>query len=125
MSTELADATYVSFATFRKSGKQVATPVWCAESGGDYFIFSAGEAGKIKRLRNSERAQMAICDVRGKVLGQWQEASAEVLAEPADVEQALGALRKKYGFGMWLADIGARLTGRFNKRAYIRVRLAA
>jgi len=46
-----------------------------------------------------------------------------VISEPQEVARALAALRRKYGFQMRVADIGARLTGRFNKRAYIRVRL--
>ena len=122
MMNELADARYVSFATFRKSGDLVATPVWCAEDSGDYFIFSAGDAGKVKRLRNSSRARMAVCDMRGKLLGEWHAAEAEVLSDPGDIERALRALRRKYGVQMWLADVGAKLTGRFDKRAYIRAR---
>lgn len=123
MSNQLADATYVSFATFRKTGAAVPTPVWCAEDGGDFYIFSAGNAGKVKRLRNSDRAQMAVCDVRGKVLGEWHSARATTISDPAEIEQALRALREKYGLQMWLADVGAKLTGRFHKRAYIRARL--
>jgi PPOX class probable F420-dependent enzyme len=82
MPNELADATYVSFATFRKTGAAVPTPVWCAEDGGDFYIFSAGNAGKVKRLRNSDRAQMAVCDVRGKVLGEWHSARATTISDP-------------------------------------------
>ena len=120
---EIRRARYVSLATFRKSGAQVATPVWCAAVDDDLYIFSESRAGKIKRLRNSNRARMAVCDVRGGSLGAWVEASAEILHDPVDIERALAALRDKYGVQMWLADTAARLTGRFHKRTYIRVRL--
>jgi PPOX class probable F420-dependent enzyme len=123
MCCALTKAKYVNLATFRKNAKRVATPVWCAENAGVFYVFSAGSAGKIKRLRNSDRAQLAVCDARGKLLGDWHDATAVVLCEPADIEQALSALRNKYGFGMWLADVGAKLTGRFNRRAYIGARL--
>ena len=123
MRSELSKAKYVSLATYRKSGKEVATPVWAAEDGGDFFIFSAGDAGKVKRLRNSTKAKLAPCDFAGKLLGAWHDADATVLADATDIAQALGALRRKYGAQMWLADVGAKLTGRFHKRAYIRVRL--
>jgi PPOX class probable F420-dependent enzyme len=116
-------ARYVSLATFKKSGEPVATPVWCAPDGGVLFVFSAADAGKVKRLRNNGRARLAVCDVRGKVLGDWQDADARLVDDPAEVTRALRALRRKYGWQMRLADALARLTGRFERRAYIRVLL--
>jgi PPOX class probable F420-dependent enzyme len=121
----LRRARYVSLATFRRSGAEVATPVWCAPDGGDLYVFSADDAGKVKRLRNSDRARLAVCDVRGKVLGPWFDATAEILDDPEAVQRALSALRRKYGWQMWLADVGARLTGRFDRRSYICIRLAS
>ncbi len=121
----LQSARYVSFTTFRKSGAPVATPVWCAHQNGEFYIFSAADAGKVKRLRHSSRAALAVCDMRGKVLGEAHAATAEILTHPADVRRALTVLRRKYGWQMWLADVGARLTGRFHRRAYIRARLVS
>lgn len=117
----LARATYVSLRTFRKSGKPVATPVWCAPSNGALFVFSAGEAGKVKRLRLSDEAELALCDIRGKLLGSWIPAQATLLTQQEDINQALAALRKKYGWQMRIADIGAKLTGKMAKRAYIKI----
>ena len=125
---EIGAAGYVSLATFRKSGDAVRTPVWIApadamEGRGSFHVFSAGDAGKVKRLRNSSRAEVAVCDVRGRVLGAWHEARARLVDDPAEIERALTAFRRKYGWQMWLADTGAKLTGRFGQRAYIRVEL--
>ena len=120
---ETRSARYVSLATFRRSGKAVATPVWAAYQEGIYYVFSAGDAGKVKRLRNSSRARLAKCDLRGNLLGDWHEARAALLRDSGQIEVALNALRAKYGLAMRLVDIGARLTGRFHKRAYISVRL--
>ena len=58
---KLADEKYVSLATFRRSGDKVATPVWVAPDGDDLFVFSEAKAGKVKRLRNSPRAELAAC----------------------------------------------------------------
>ena len=121
----IADAKYFSLATFRKDGRKVATPVWFATNGDVHYVFSAGDAGKVKRLRNSNRAEVAACDVRGKLLGEWQEASAALFDDPEEVATALALLRKKYGWQMRMADWGARLAGRYGKRGYIRVTLAA
>lgn len=120
----LQRARYVSLATFRKSGKMVATPVWCAHHDGNFYVFSAQDAGKVKRLRNSPRARLAVCGPRGGLLADWHDATAHFIDDPAEVYRALTLLREKYGLAMWLADAGAKLTGRFHRRAYIRARLA-
>lgn len=120
----LQAAPYVSLRTYRKSGAAVDTPVWCAPGDdGGLYIFSAGNAGKVKRLRNSGNAQLAVCDVRGKLLGEWVDAQAVVVTDQAAIDEALSTLRAKYGWQMWLADVGSRLTGKFNRRAYIRATL--
>ena len=119
----LATAPYISLATFRKSGAMVATPVWCAAHEKQLYLFSAGATGKVKRLRNSSRAQVAVCDYKGKLQDQWTDAAAYLLDDRREIAAALQALRQKYGWQMRLADMGAKLTGRFAKRVYIRVEL--
>lgn len=127
MTKEVQQAKYVSLATFRKTGVKVATPVWMApadptqpERG--YYVFSAGNAGKVKRLRNNNAVELAHCDVRGGLLGDWHPAVADLVTDDVSINQALDALHQKYGWQMWIADVGAKLTGKFSKRAYIRVR---
>ena len=114
---------YVSLATFRRSGAEVATPVWFAAADGRLYVFTGGESGKVKRLRNSPRARVAPSDSRGRVLGPWQEASARILTDPASVDKAHAALRSKYGWQMLVADVGSRLTGRIHKRAWIEIQI--
>ena len=36
---------YVSLATFRRNGREVRTPVWIAELGGRYYLFSESNSG--------------------------------------------------------------------------------
>jgi len=123
--TTFDDAQYCSIRSFRRDGRAVDTPVWFAPGDGRFYCFSAGEAGKVKRLRNSSRIEVAPCDVRGKVLGEWKAGTAVVLTNSADVAAAHAALRRKYGWVMWLFDVGSRLGGKFNKRAYIAFSVAA
>jgi len=118
---KLKKANYLSLATFRKSGAEVATPVWFAEEDDAFYIFSAGDAGKVKRLRNSPRSRVAACTVTGKVTGDWVDTEAVLLTSDADIDQALGALRRKYGWQMYLTDFLSGLSGKMRKRAYIRV----
>jgi uncharacterized protein len=116
---------YISLRTFRRSGSTVDTPVWCAPVGDNLVVFSAGQAGKVKRLRNSSQAQIAPCNARGKLLGDWTDARAELFTDTTGVAAALTALREKYGWQMLLADWAAKLTGKFSKRAYIRIHESA
>lgn len=113
---------YMSLATFRKSGKEVRTPVWFAWDDGTLWVFTAGGSGKVKRLRSSSRARIAACDLRGNVHGPWLDATAELVDDPATEERAYAALRRKYGWQMWLSDVGSRLTGRIRHRRVLAVR---
>jgi PPOX class probable F420-dependent enzyme len=121
MSLSFADARYLNLATFRKSGVAVETPVWFAELDGRYYVFSAGYAGKVKRLRNFSRSRIAPCDMRGKVLGPWREAESVLVVDPDEIKRAHQALRRKYGWQVVLTDFFSRLSGRIKTRAYIAI----
>ena len=112
---------YLSFASYRKTGVEVATPVWFAEEDNAFYVFSAQDAGKVKRLRNSSRSRIAACTATGKVTGNWVDTNAELLENDADIKQALGALRRKYGWQMLLTDFLSTLSGKMKRRAYIRI----
>jgi uncharacterized protein len=120
---ELDRHRYMSLATFRRNGAQVATPVWFAASDGRLYVISAGNAGKVKRIRNAARARVAPCDVRGTVRGPWQDATARVITEASVIEGARRALRAKYGWQVVLFDFVSRLTGRARRRAWLEIGL--
>ncbi|MDO8862645.1 PPOX class F420-dependent oxidoreductase [Haliea sp. E1-2-M8] len=112
---------YVSFATRKRSGEFVPTPVWFAPGDGGYYLFSAGDAGKVKRLRNFSEARLAPCTVTGRITGDRLAAQAFLLEQPEDIARALAALRRKYGWQMHLLDALSRAAGKLDRRAYIRV----
>ena len=117
-------ARYLNLCTFRRTGVGVETPVWFAEDGGVLYVFTAGDAGKVKRLRNSTRARVAACDARGGVRGDWLDAEARIVTDAATEACAYTALRAKYGWQMGLTDFFSRLTGRLGKRAVIAIEVA-
>ncbi|HEX9409050.1 MAG TPA: PPOX class F420-dependent oxidoreductase [Methylomirabilota bacterium] len=114
---------YMSLATFRSNGAEVATPVWFAAADGGLYVVTAGESGKVKRLRRSSRVRVAPSDARGRVRGDWREGTARILTEPRAIDRAHAALRTKYGWQVWLADALSRLTGRVRRRVWIEIRL--
>ena len=117
----LEGGSYISFATRKKSGDFVATPVWFAPDGDSYYLFSAGNAGKVKRLRNFSEARVAPCTVTGTLTGEWMDTQAFLLDTREDEDTALQALRRKYGWQMCIGDFFSKITGKMDKRAYIRV----
>lgn len=114
--------TYVSLATFRRDGREVRTPVWIAGDAPEFYVFSASDAGKVKRIRHTPRVRIATCNARGGGLGDWQEGTARILHTQAEIGLAYKALRKKYGTLMWFGDLLSKLVGRFDKRTLIAIR---
>ena len=112
---------YISLATFRRNGKAVETAVWFARHDERIYVFTEARAGKVKRLRNSDRARVAACDVRGRVHGAWHEARAREVSDPDIVATAYAALRSKYGWQMRLTDFVSRLAGRIDGRAVLEI----
>jgi uncharacterized protein len=82
----LKNAKYIALETFRKSGQGVITPVWMAADGGKLYVWTDGTSGKSKRIRASQRVRLCASDMRGTPEGEWVEAQARVLDQPADVQ---------------------------------------
>ncbi len=95
---QLRGCDYMDLVTFRKSGVAVHTPVWFAESEGRLYVMTRSDSGKMKRIRNNPRVEVAPCTMRGKVLGPSAPANAR-LAGDQDAARAL--IRRKY----WMARI--------------------
>lgn len=121
-----ASEPYVSLATFRRDGREVRTPVWITAADGRCYVFSEGDAGKVKRIRATQRVRIAPCDVRGKLRNQaWREGRGRVVSEPDVVERAYAAFRRKYGWQIRIADLLSKATGRYDRRAMLELELAS
>ena len=118
----LNDAQYLLLGTLRKNGRMVETPVWFAEQQGNYYMFSEGKAGKVKRLKNFSDASLAPCTVSGKPLGEKVVAEAFLLDEE-ESRVAYKALLAKYGWKMKALDCASRIARKINNRAFIVARL--
>lgn len=91
---------YLNLETFRKNGQGVRTPVWFAADPANaspqtLYVYSTGDSGKAKRIRNNGRVKIAPCDVRGKVRGEWVEAHAEIVTGEA-AQHGMRLLNQKY-----------------------------
>ena len=113
---------YISLGTYRRDGRVVRTPVWFAEQDGCFWVFTAASAGKVKRLANDGRSNIARCDAWGRDLGPLIDTWAERVTDRETEKRAYSALRARYGWQMWLTDALSRLSGRFHQRAVLRIR---
>lgn len=93
---ELAAGKYISLTTFKRDGTAVATPVWVMREGDHLFVITDADSGKAKRLRNSSRAEVAPCDVRGNVTGDKVPCTA-VLLDEAGTAKVERMVDQKYG----------------------------
>jgi uncharacterized protein len=107
---------YLSLETFRKNGQAVRTPVWFAgdpTSGNPpkFYVYSEGNSGKAKRIRNNSRVRIAPCDMRGRVRGDFVEASAEIVTG-AEAQLGNQLLNRKYFPWKQLLDFFSRFKRR-------------
>ena len=123
------DHKYLSLETFKKSGEGVKTPVWFAADpatdldgdGARLYIYTIGNTGKVKRIRNNGQVKIAPCTMKGEVLGEWVNASAEIVI--GDVAASgMALLNKKYFPWKQLLGLFALLSRR--ERVVMRIRPA-
>jgi uncharacterized protein len=118
---DFARARYVSLMTFRRNGAGVATPIWVAPVDGKLYAVTDGTSPKMKRLKASDRIRLAICDARGKLLGEWAEGHACRVDEARLSERATSALAWKYGWQFAVLRFFSSLSGRVKRRAFIEI----
>jgi uncharacterized protein len=119
----LASQSYISLATFRRSGAAVETPVWFAVLDGKLYVVTDGTSAKVKRIRATKRVRVAACNVRGRVSGTWFDGTGRVVGDQALAQRAHDALQRKYGWQVRLLDAGSTLFGRIGRRAYLELSL--
>jgi|MDSX01.1.fsa_nt_gb PPOX class probable F420-dependent enzyme len=117
MPTSIAQHAYLSLATKKRDGQWVWTPIWFAKvASGALVAFSAGGAGKVKRLRNFSDIQVKPCTASGKPLGDASPGAARLTTDANECAEAYQALHAKYGWQMKALDFVSRLSGNFHKR---------
>jgi len=108
---QFANARYLNLETFRKTGVGVRTQVWFAQEGAVFYIYSAPDAGKVKRIRNNPKVRVAPCDFRGNLRGAWLDGHARI-CEGREAAHGQELLRSKYGWLKIAGDFFSRLRGR-------------
>jgi uncharacterized protein len=97
------DQKYLSLESFKKNGEGIKTPVWFAAdpardlAGSDarLYIYTIGNTGKVKRIRNNPRVNIAPCTMKGDPLGEYVHATAQIITGE-DAASGMRLLNKKY-----------------------------
>ena len=124
MANSLKDQRYLSLATQKRDATWVWTPIWFADAkNGEFVAFSAGRAGKVKRIRNFSNVQVMACTVSGKALGEAHQGRARLIHDPTECDAAYQALKHKYGWQMRFLDFFSGLAGNIKRRQVIGFRI--
>ncbi|WP_166904888.1 PPOX class F420-dependent oxidoreductase [Mycobacterium sp. DL440] len=93
---DVAKANYVLLTTFTKDGRPKPTAIWAAASAEGLVVITQETSWKVKRIRNTPRVTLAVCDVRGNPKSEAVEAVAEILPKSAN-GATYDAIGKRYG----------------------------
>ena len=78
-----------------------------------FYVYSAPDAGKLKRIRNNPKVRVAPCSIRGELRGGWVDGQARV-CDSDESAHGQELLRSKYGL--------IKIAGRFHQYAFRRKR---
>lgn len=115
---------FLSVTTFRRSGAPVSTPMWVVQDG-DHLAFTTPlGAGKLKRLKHTQRVEVTPCDRRGRVAdgAERMPGTAVVSTGSRELARVERLLEQKYRFEYHVMKVVERVASRGERdRAVLRV----
>lgn len=120
---EIAKARYILLTTFTKDGKPKPTAIWAAPDGDRLLVMTEEDSWKVKRIRNTPRVTLAICDARGNPKSESIEAVGRVL-DKSEAPAVVRAVNKRYGILGWLFSIYTKVRGLDKKSVGVELKAA-
>lgn len=120
---DVSKAQYVLLTTFTKDGRPKPTPIWIARDGDRALVITEKNAWKVKRIRNTPRVTLAICDMKGRVKSDTVEAVATVLPE-SETETVYQAINQRYGIVGRVFNFFSKLRGGAKRTVGLEIRPA-
>ncbi|WP_205873271.1 PPOX class F420-dependent oxidoreductase [Mycobacterium camsae] len=120
---DLAKAQYILLTTFTKDGRPKPVPVWAAADGDRLLVITEGKAWKVKRIRNTPRVQLAICDMRGRPKSDAVEGTAAIL-DKSQTKLVYDAIVKRYGIIGKIFRLFSTLRGGMENNVGLELRVA-
>ena len=86
---------YINILTYKKNGHGVSTPVWFIQKDDKIYIRTSNQSGKVKRIKNNNNVLYALCNISGKIKGEWHSGVAKI--EPDINRMIFSKITEKYG----------------------------
>jgi hypothetical protein len=93
---DVAKSEYILLTTFTKDGRPKPTAIWAAPQGDRLVVITQEKSWKVRRIRNTARVTVAVCDRSGNPKGEEVEAIATILDKSAN-GATYDAIGKRYG----------------------------
>lgn len=119
---DLAKAPYLLLTTFTKDGRPKPTAIWAAASGDRFLVITGKDSWKVKRIRNTPRVTLAICDRRGRPESEAVEATARLL-DPSHTGAVYDAIGKRHGLMGQIFNVFSKLRGGMKSNLGLDIRL--
>jgi len=116
-------AQYVLLTTFTKDGRPKPTPIWIARDGDRALVITEKNAWKVKRIRNTPRVTLAVCDMKGRAKGSPVEAVAKVL-DSSETDMVYRAINNRYGLIGRAFSLFSKLRGGSKRTIGLEIRAA-
>ena len=120
---DVAKAQYILLTTFTKDGRPKPTAIWAANHGDRLLVITGAKSWKVKRIRNTPRVTLAICDRGGNPKSEAIEATATILdaSQTGVVYEAIGS---EYGIVGKAFNLFSKLRGGMNNNVGLELRPA-
>lgn len=102
---------YLNLETFRKNGTPMRTPVWFTQEGETIFVNTAVTTGKVKRIHNNPRVNLAPCKMDGTVVGEWVAGVAREVTDAETLNRVERMMERKYGLMLKLFSLTKKMKG--------------
>jgi PPOX class probable F420-dependent enzyme len=121
--TDVAKAQYVLLTTFTKDGRPKPTAIWAANHGDRLLVITQAKSWKVKRIRNTPRVTLAICDRGGNPKSEAIEATATIL-DSSHTGVVYDAIGSEYGIVGKVFNLFSKLRGGMNNNVGLELRPA-
>ena len=120
---DVAKSEYILLTTFTKDGRPKPTAIWAAPRGDGLVAISQEKSWKVKRIRNTPRVTIAVCDRSGNREGEAVEANATILEKSAN-GATYDAIGKRYGLLGKTLNVFSKLRGGMKNNVSIELKAA-
>lgn len=107
---EVSKAKYILLTTFTKDGRPKPTAIWAAPEGDRLVVITEENSWKVKRIRNTPRVTLAVCDIRGNPKSEPVDATAAIL-DKSETESVYQAIGRRYGIVGKVFNLFSKLRG--------------